>query len=111
MIHLCQQLGDLARMRAWTDALQRWATPLSETFMYAGITRVHQLQLLSAEGEWDVVEHEVAGRSRDLVGSHGWVAAEGYRELGDVRRLRGDAAGARSAYERTRDLGVDAAAR
>ena len=106
VIHLCQQLGDLARMRAWTDALQRWATPLSETFMYAGITRVHQLQLLSAEGEWDVVEHEVAGRSRDLVGSHGWVAAEGYRELGDVRRLRGDLAGARSAYERTRDLGV-----
>ncbi len=106
VIHLSQQLGDLARMRAWTDALQRWATPLSETFMYAGITRVHQLQLLSAEGEWDVVEHEVAGRSRDLVGSHGWVAAEGYRELGDVRRLRGDVSGARSAYDRTRDLGV-----
>ena len=106
VIHLCLQLGDLARMRAWTDALQHWAAPLSETFMYAGITRVHQLQLLSAEGEWDVVEHEVAGRSRELVGSHGWVAAEGYRELGDVRRLRGDVVGARSAYDRTRDLGV-----
>ena len=99
-------VGDLARMRAWTDALQQLGDPALETFMFAGITRVHQLQLLSAEGEWDVVEHEVAGRSRELVGSHGWVAAEGYRELGDVRRLRGDIVGRPSAYARTRDLGV-----
>ena len=106
VIHLCHLLGDLARMRAWTDALEQWAAPLSTTFMYAGITRVHQLQLLSAEGDWHTVEHEVAGRSRELVGSHGWVAAEGFRELGDVRRLRGDTVGARSAYARTRDLGV-----
>ena len=68
VIHLCHVLGDLVRMRAWTDALEQWAAPLSTTFMFAGITRVHQLQLLSAEGEWDVVEHEVAGRSRELVG-------------------------------------------
>lgn len=106
VIHLCHLLGDLVRMRAWTDALGRWAAPLSTTFMFAGITRVHQLQLLSAEGDWHTVEHEVAGRSRELVGSHGWVAAEGFRELGDVRRLRGDSVGARSAYARTRDLGV-----
>ena len=106
VIHLCHVLGDLVRMRAWTDALEQWATPLSTTFMFAGITRVHQLQLLSAEGDWHTVEHEVAGRSRELVGSHGWVAAEGFRELGDVRRLRGDTVGARSAYARTRDLGV-----
>ena len=42
-------------MRAWTDALEDWATPLSETFLYAGVTRIHQLQLLWAEGEWDLV--------------------------------------------------------
>ena len=33
-----------------TDALARWASPLSETFMYAGVTRVHELQVISAEG-------------------------------------------------------------
>ncbi|WP_377642385.1 LuxR C-terminal-related transcriptional regulator [Oryzobacter terrae] len=106
VIHQCHELGDLARMRAWTDALQRWSAPLSETFLFAGVTRVHQLQLLAAEGQWDLVEREVADRSRALVGSHGWVAGEGYRELGDVRRLRADAGGARSAYERARDLSV-----
>ena len=53
VIHLCEALGDLARMRAWTDALGAWAAPLSDTFMYAAVTRVHQLQLLRAEGAWD----------------------------------------------------------
>ena len=106
VIHQCYELGDLARMRAWTDTLQRWSAPLSETFLYAGVTRVHQLQLLAAEGQWDLVEREVAERSRALVGSHRWVAGEGYRELGDVRRLRADPEGARSAYERARGLSV-----
>ena len=40
IIHLCDDLGDLARMRKWTDALARWSGPLSETFMYAAVTRV-----------------------------------------------------------------------
>ncbi|MFQ6170707.1 LuxR C-terminal-related transcriptional regulator [Oryzobacter sp. R7] len=108
VIHLCHELGDLARMRAWTDTMNRWAAPLSSTFLYAAVTRVHQLQLLSAEGEWDEVEREVSGLSRALVGSHGWVAGEGYRELGDIRRLSGDRDGARAAYERARDLSVSA---
>ncbi|WP_299445098.1 LuxR C-terminal-related transcriptional regulator [uncultured Phycicoccus sp.] len=106
VVHLCHELGDLARMRAWTDALDRWASALSRTFLYVGVTRVHQLQLLAAEGSWDVVEQEVGERSRSLVGSHGWVAGEGYRELGDVLRLRGDVTGARRAYAHAADLSV-----
>ncbi|WP_392542189.1 LuxR C-terminal-related transcriptional regulator [Oryzobacter telluris] len=106
VIHLCHELGDLARMRAWTDTMNHWSAALSQTFLFAGVTRVHQLQLLAAEGSWDLVEHEVGAASRALVGAHGWVAGEGYRELGDVRRLRGDLPGARSAYDRARDLAV-----
>lgn len=108
VIHHCHELGDLARMRAWTEAMNRWSAPLSGTFLYAGVTRVHQLQLLATEGSWDLVEREIAQLSRSLVGGHGWVAAEGYRELGDIRRLRGDAPGARAAYGRCADLAVDA---
>ncbi|WP_353357890.1 LuxR C-terminal-related transcriptional regulator [Intrasporangium sp. DVR] len=107
VIHLCEQLGDLQRMRAWTDALERWATPLSRTFVYAGVTRVHQLQLISAEGGWDVVEAELGPRSDALGRSHVWVAGAGYTELGDIKRLRGDLDGARAAYDRASALGVD----
>ena len=107
VIHLCEGLGDLARMRAWTDALDRWATPQSETFMYAGVTRIHQLQLIAAEGGWDVVEAELGRRSEGLVGSHGWLAGAGFHELGEVRRLRGQVEGAQEAFDAALRLGVD----
>lgn len=108
VIHLCDELGDLARMRAWTSAMARWSAPRPATFMYAGVTRVHELQLLVADGEWELVEQELAERSAGLVGAHGWLAGEGYYTLGEVRRLRGDAAGARAAYEQAHALGHDA---
>lgn len=106
VLHLCHVLSDLARMRAWTDAMERWASPLSRHFTYYGVARVHRLQLCSAGGDWDIVEQEIGGESERLADGHGWVAGEGFRELGDVRRLRGDTAGARDAYDRTRALGV-----
>jgi DNA-binding CsgD family transcriptional regulator len=107
VIHLSHQLADWGRMRAWTDALDRWARPLSQTFMYAAVTRVHQLQLVAAEGGWSQVEKEVAGPSEALVGSHGWTAGAGFYELGEVRRLRGDADGAAAAFAQARALGVE----
>jgi DNA-binding NarL/FixJ family response regulator len=107
VIHLCEGLGDLARMRAWTDALNAWATPLSDTFLFAGVTRIHQLQLLRAEGQWDQVEQELAVRSAGLADAHGWLAGAGYYELGEIRRLRGDEQGAQAAYDLARGLGVE----
>ena len=107
VIHLSHQLADWGRMRAWTDALDRWARPMSQTFMYAAVTRVHQLQLVAAEGGWAQLEAEVAGPSVALVGSHGWMAGAGFYELGDVRRLRGDTDGATAAFGQARALGVE----
>jgi len=107
VIHLCEGLGDLARMRAWTDALNAWAAPLSDTFLFAGVTRIHQLQLLRAEGQWDQVEQELAARSASLAEAHGWLAGAGFYELGEVRRLRGDERGAQAAYDRARALAVE----
>jgi DNA-binding CsgD family transcriptional regulator len=107
VIHLCEGLADLARMRAWTDALERWAMPLSRTFIYAVVTRIHQLQLICAEGDWDVVEQQIGEQSRQVAGAHVWVAGAGFMELGDVRRLRGDHVAARAAYQRAGELGLD----
>ncbi len=107
VIHLCDELADLSRMRAWTEALARWSESRSTTFMFAGVTRIHELQLIAADGDWDTVEQELGGASDDLVGAHGWLAGEGYYCLGEVRRLRGDADGARAAYARAGELGRD----
>lgn len=107
VIHQCDILGDLARMRDWTEALHRWAAPLSRWFLYVGVARVHQLQLISAEGGWDVVEQELGWQSERLAGGNGWLSGAGYYELGEVRRLRGDHVGALAAYDRARTYGVD----
>lgn len=106
-IHVCDELADLARMREWTASLARWATPLSQTFMYAAVTRVHELQVASAEGDWDLVEEELGRHSESLVGAHGWLSGVGFYELGEVRRLRGDTDDARAAYDRARSFGID----
>lgn len=107
VVHLCHQLGDLARMRAWTGSLERWTEGKPDTFIYTGVARVHELQLVSAEGGWDAVEREIGASSDSLVHAHGWMAGAGYYELGEVRRLRGNTAGALAAYQRARDVGVD----
>ena len=106
-IHVCEELADLGRMRQWTESLARWSIPLSRTFMYAHVTRVHELQVVSAEGRWDQVEAELGPHRDSLVGSHGWLSGLASYELGEIRRLRGDAAGARAAYERGRAFGID----
>lgn len=107
VIHLCEGVRDLARMRAWTDSLSTWAAPLSSTFLFAGVTRVHQLQLLRAEGDWDTVERELGEWSEHLVGGHGWLAGVGFYELGEVHRLRDRPARARACFDRARSLGIE----
>lgn len=107
VIHLCESLGDLSRMRAWTDALARWAAPLSSTFMYAGITRLHQLQLLRAEGEWDAVLAELESQSIGLADAHGWLAGTGFYELGEIHRARGDVEAAGVAFGRATSFGIE----
>ncbi|MDR6416085.1 LuxR C-terminal-related transcriptional regulator [Pseudarthrobacter sulfonivorans] len=107
VVHLCHALGDFARMRAWTRALEQWAAGISTTFVYAHVTRVHELQLLSTEGKWEAVLAEIGPLSDKLATAHGWMAGAGFYELGEIRRLRGDAAGARDAYARSRGTGVE----
>ncbi|MDQ1058689.1 ATP/maltotriose-dependent transcriptional regulator MalT [Arthrobacter globiformis] len=105
--HLCHVLGDFSRMRSWTTAMERWTAGQSRTFVYADVTRVHELQLLCTEGNWDAAERELRPLSDRLAQSHGWMAGAGYYELGEISRLRGDPAGALDAYARARALGVE----
>ena len=108
VIHQCDLLADLTRMRAWTEAMRRWSAPRSSSFLYASVNRIHELQVDLADGAWGSVEEELLASSAALVDAHGWLAGEGYYTLGEARRLRGDAAGAREAYALARRFGHDA---
>ena len=63
--------------------------------MYTGICRVHRLELRSVHGDWAGAEELIARECADLAGGNPWVAGEGFYQLGELRRRRGDAAGAR----------------
>ncbi len=107
VIGICHELGDLGRMRAWTEATERWCERFSSAVMFVGICRVHRLQLRTADGLWDEVETETAQVCAELEDLNVAAAAEGYYQLGEVRRRRGNWGGAEVAYARARELGMD----
>ena len=107
VIHACHELADLHRMRAWTDATEQWGEQFVGDAVYAGICRIHRLQLLSIEGGWDAAEPAIEQSGAELVGRNNWVAGEAYYQLGEIRRLRGDLSGAEKAYARAWELGTE----
>lgn len=107
MMDACNELRDLRRASEWTEATSRWSAPLPIASVYPGICRVHRAQVLQSRGSWDEAEREALGACHDMVGIDVFVVADAYYEVGEVRRLRGDLAGAEQAYRQAHDHGRD----
>lgn len=107
MIAACWELYDLRRAREWTAATERWCEDFDSAVMFSGICRMHRVQLRYLSGEWDVAADDARIVCTELVGMNTQVVAEGHYLLGELLRLRGDAAGAKAAYLRAHELGRD----
>lgn len=107
LMDACHELHDLRRAFEWTEATRRWCEPLPLTALYPGICRVHRAQVLQTRGEWGRAEDEALGACRDMVGVDVWAVADGHYEVAEVRRLRGDLAGAEAAYTLANEAGRD----
>jgi DNA-binding NarL/FixJ family response regulator len=107
VLNQCYRLADLPRMRAWTQSMERWCNDFAASANYGGVCDVHRLQLSAATDDYRLLEHRLVGASRALEEVNSWAAGEGYYQLGEVRRLRGDADGAFAAFSRARALGVE----
>lgn len=107
LMDACNELRDMRRAFEWTEATRRWCDPLPLTSLYPGICRVHRAQVLQTRGEWRQAEEEALGACRDMVGVDVWAVADAHYEVGEVRRLRGDLAGADAAYTRAHEFGRD----
>jgi DNA-binding CsgD family transcriptional regulator len=77
------------------------------TNLYPGICRVHQAQVLQIQGSWDAAELEATGACQDMLGVDVFAVADGYYELGEIRRLRGNVTGADEAYAKAHEYGRD----
>jgi len=106
VLHHCNRLADLPRMRAWTQSMERWCENFAAV-VYGGVCEMHRLQLLSATEDLQLVEGRLSAVSRKLTDINTFAAAEGYYELGEIRRMRGDIDGAATAFCQARSLGVD----
>lgn len=107
LMDACNELRDLRRASEWTEATRRWSDPLPLASLYPGICRVHRAQVLQSRGEWEEAEQEALGACQDMVGIDVFAVADAYYEVGEVRRLRGDLAGAEQAYRQAHDHGRD----
>ncbi|KAA1428751.1 LuxR family transcriptional regulator [Nocardioides antri] len=107
LMDACHELRDLRRAFEWTEATRRWCEPLPLTSLYPGICRVHRAQVLQTRGEWRQAEEEAQGACRDMVGVDVWAVADAHYEIGELRRLRGDLAGAETAYNEAHEFGRD----
>lgn len=103
----CHEVADVGRANEWTQLAERWCDDLPPEALYRGICRVHRAQVLRVRGAWQEAEHEAARACADVAHLHVGTVAEGHYELGEVRRQRGDRAGAEDAYRRAHELGRD----
>jgi DNA-binding CsgD family transcriptional regulator len=74
---------------------------------YRGECWVRRAQVFELQGHWDVAERTAAEASADLLAVHVSGAAEAEYQIGEIRRLRGDAAGAEDSFGRAHALGRD----
>ncbi|HET7667738.1 MAG TPA: LuxR C-terminal-related transcriptional regulator [Mycobacterium sp.] len=107
VLNQCHRLADWPRMRAWTQSMERWCNDFAASTNYGGVCDVHRLQLSAATEDYRLLEHRLVNASRALEDVNSWAAGEGYYQLGEVRRLRGDADGAFAAFSRARMLGIE----
>ena len=106
VLHHCNRVADLPRMRAWTQSMERWCENFAAV-VYGGVCEMHRLQLLTATEDYRQIEDRLFAASRKLKDINTFAAAAGFYELGEIRRLRGDVDGALAAFAQARSLGVD----
>jgi DNA-binding NarL/FixJ family response regulator len=107
LLDACHELVDLRRAREWTEATRRWCEPLPVASLYPGICRVHWAEILHVRGAWAEAEAEALDVCRDMATIDVFVVADGYYEVGEIRRRRGDLEGAEEAYTRSHEMGRD----
>lgn len=98
--------GDWDRASQWTDLSIRWCEN-TRVAKFPGLCTMHRAEVLRLQGRFDEAEREALRACDDLLVSNKMVAGDAYNELGEIRLRRGDLKGARSAFRRAVELGMN----
>ena len=102
VIAACRRLHDTHRAREWTAALSDWCDTQPGLVPYRGICMVHRAELMTEAGRWDDAAVEAA-LAAGVPGTP--IAAEATYLIGELHRLRGEAAAAEDAYRQANTWG------
>ncbi|MFM6848644.1 MAG: LuxR C-terminal-related transcriptional regulator [Terrabacter sp.] len=104
----CQEVSDLRRVEEWTQVLQSWCEQQPGLVTFTGQCALHRGQVMVARGAWDEAAEELsAAIDRYRLAGAFPAIGQAATELGDLRRLRGDLAGAADAYGLSAEQGHD----
>ncbi len=103
-ISSCQDVGDYRRAAEWTEAANRWCDTLDVTG-FPGACRVHRAEAMRLRGDWSAAEAQALTACEELKDFDQMIPAAGWYEIGEIRRRRGDLAGAEEAYRISSELG------
>jgi class 3 adenylate cyclase len=105
MIAACRDLTDYQRANEWLEATDRWCER-QEVSGFPGICRVHRAEIVALQGGWDRAEEELRRATTELKAySAVPPMADGLYAIGEIRRLKGDVAGAEEALREAHALG------
>lgn len=105
-IFACRNRGDWERAGQWTDASLRWCRRASVSG-FPGLCRFHRAEVMRLRGELEAAERDAVEATEELLGAAPRFAAWAFHELGEIRRRRGDRAGATEAFARAVEIGFD----
>jgi class 3 adenylate cyclase len=103
MIGTCCEIADYRRAGEWTEAALRRGVRTTP-----GDCRIHQAEILILRGDWAEAEESARRGADELRAFNRFVhVGEGLYQIGEIRRLMGDVAGARDAFHHAGELGRD----
>ena len=106
MISACRDLTDYRRASEWIEATEKYCARESLSG-FPGVCRLHRAEVSAVSGAWDRAEAELERATIELENFGAEPQqADGFYAIGEIRRLRGDFAGAnvalREAHRRGR---------
>jgi class 3 adenylate cyclase len=105
-ISSCRDLGDYRRAAEWTEAANRWCDKLDVTG-FPGSCRIHRAEVMRLRGDWPAAEAQAQAACDELADFDRFISANGHYEIGEIRRQRGDFAGAIESFRTSDEFGRD----